>query len=448
MDLGPTADGELLQRALDGEPVVRARHPRARRRAPCRPVGRPGGPRPARRVRLRPAGPAARRRRGRRSRPWSEPLPARRRRHARNGRHRVGAAGRGQAPQVDRRRGRQHPRHRWRTRIRVPLGGARRRALRRQAAPRPRRGPARRLALRRGPDLPRPGTGAHRRGARPVDGGNPSTHDLDTAYDAATDATGRAQTILTEVYRTEQRTEALTELSDFYTRAIPQVDAMRPRVPAGSLPAWQRLRDLLGAGEVATLAGAGGVRRVRRARHARRGRPWPRLTGTAPARQPGGGTVRRGRAAVREPGTVTAPRPPVAPRRAGGFGAGTRRPAAAWRRGHRRGHAARRHGQPPGRRARQLDGGRRRWRGHPARRDGEPAGRRCHVLDHRDRRWRGHPARRDDPAAVGDARRPHAADHRPAHQDPARPRTADPAPVEGARRQRQRKTDLRCMSRL
>ena len=86
-----------------------------------------------------------------------------------------------------------------------------------------------------------------------IDGGSPSTHDLDTAYDAATDATGRAQTILMEVYRTEHRADALTELADFYTRAIPQVDAMRARVPAGSLASWQRLRDLLGAGQVATL---------------------------------------------------------------------------------------------------------------------------------------------------------------------------------------------------
>ncbi|MGO4599005.1 hypothetical protein [Terrabacter sp. 2RAF25] len=86
-----------------------------------------------------------------------------------------------------------------------------------------------------------------------IDRGGPSTHDLDTAYDAASDATRRAQTILVEAYRTEGRTDALTELSDFYTRAIPQVDAMRPRVPTDSLPAWQRLRDLLGAGQVATL---------------------------------------------------------------------------------------------------------------------------------------------------------------------------------------------------
>ncbi|MBC9822297.1 DUF5667 domain-containing protein [Terrabacter sp. MAHUQ-38] len=86
-----------------------------------------------------------------------------------------------------------------------------------------------------------------------LDRGDPSTHDLDTAYDAASDATRRAQTILLDVYTNEKRTEALTELADFYTRAIPQVEAMRPRVPAESLPAWQRLRDLLGAGQLATL---------------------------------------------------------------------------------------------------------------------------------------------------------------------------------------------------
>ncbi|MEW1954593.1 DUF5667 domain-containing protein [Terrabacter sp. NPDC080008] len=86
-----------------------------------------------------------------------------------------------------------------------------------------------------------------------LDQGSPSAHDLDTAYDSATDAVGRAQTILVEVYRTESRPEALSQLADFYARAIPQVDAMRPRVPTGSLPAWQRLRDALGSGDAATL---------------------------------------------------------------------------------------------------------------------------------------------------------------------------------------------------
>ena len=97
MDLGRQADGELLQRALDGEPVVRARHPRARRGAPRRPVRRPGGPRPARRVRLRPAGPAAPDDAAAVA-PVVRPSP--RRRHARNGWHRVGAARRGQAAEV------------------------------------------------------------------------------------------------------------------------------------------------------------------------------------------------------------------------------------------------------------------------------------------------------------------------------------------------------------
>jgi len=142
-----------------------------------------------------------------------------------------------------------------------------------------------------------------------IDGGHPSTHDLDAAYDAATDATSRAQTILMEVYRTEQRTEALTELSDFYARAIPQVDAMRPRVPAASLPAWQRLRNLLGAGDVATLrelaaCGACGER----ATSARQ--TLASLTGTARPGSPGSGTPAPPGALPSQPGGVTLSRPP------------------------------------------------------------------------------------------------------------------------------------------
>src|SRR5689334_18435290 len=45
-----------------------------------------------------------------------------------------------------------------------------------------------------------------------IDRGEPSTHDLDTAYDSAADATRRAQTILLEAYRTDGRADALTEL--------------------------------------------------------------------------------------------------------------------------------------------------------------------------------------------------------------------------------------------
>jgi uncharacterized membrane protein len=72
------------------------------------------------------------------------------------------------------------------------------------------------------------------------------------ALDAASDSFVQADAILREVYRTEQRTEALTELSDFVGRAGPQVDAMDSRVPADARPAYQRLRDLLG-GAGATL---------------------------------------------------------------------------------------------------------------------------------------------------------------------------------------------------
>jgi len=140
-----------------------------------------------------------------------------------------------------------------------------------------------------------------------IDGGSPSTHDLDTAYDAATDATGRAQTILMEVYRTEHRADALSELADFYTRAIPQVDAMRPRVPAGSLASWQRLRDLLGAGQVATLRelAACGVcgDRATQARQA-----LARLPGAVRPSSPVSGTSAPGTAPSR-PGATTTPRP-------------------------------------------------------------------------------------------------------------------------------------------
>lgn len=152
-----------------------------------------------------------------------------------------------------------------------------------------------------------------------LDGGAPSTHDLDTAYDSATDATSRAQTILFEVYRTEGRADALGELSDFYTRAIPQVDAMRPQVPAASLPAWQRLRDLLGAGEVATLRGLADCgtcgSRATAARQLLAGLP-----GGSATSSPGSGTSAPG---TLPPGGSTASGPaPSAPRPTGATGAG------------------------------------------------------------------------------------------------------------------------------
>ncbi len=188
-----------------------------------------------------------------------------------------------------------------------------------------------------------------------IDGGHPSTHDLDTAYDAATDATSRAQTILMEVYRTEQRTEALTELSDFYARAIPQVDAMQPRVPAASLPAWQRLRDLLGAGDVATLrelaaCGACG-KRATAARRALTG-----LTGTSRPGSAGNSNVRPGRPAV-----AARRRQPLAPPAVDTTPARASVPPVTGL------NAARRDRQPAGRRRGQLVGGCRWRRGHRAR---------------------------------------------------------------------------------
>ena len=86
-----------------------------------------------------------------------------------------------------------------------------------------------------------------------LDRGGASADDVNVALDAASDATQQAQRILVDVYRTEQRADALTELADFYTRAIPQVDALRDGVPAASRPSWQHLRDLLGQGRIATL---------------------------------------------------------------------------------------------------------------------------------------------------------------------------------------------------
>ncbi|GAA2741983.1 hypothetical protein GCM10009868_10150 [Terrabacter aerolatus] len=153
-----------------------------------------------------------------------------------------------------------------------------------------------------------------------LDGGAPSAHDLDTAYDSATDAASRAQTILMEVYRTEQRADALTELSDFYTRAIPQVDAMRPRVPAASLPAWQRLRDLLGAGEVATLRGLAGCtscgERATAARQLLAGLPGSSTS------SPGSGTSAPGTLpSTRGGATASSPAPSV-PRPSGATSAG------------------------------------------------------------------------------------------------------------------------------
>lgn len=86
-----------------------------------------------------------------------------------------------------------------------------------------------------------------------IDRGDPAAADLTTALDAAAQSTRSAQTILLDVYRTEQRPEALTELADFFAAARPQVDALRSGIPPDALPAWERLRTLLAAGDLQTL---------------------------------------------------------------------------------------------------------------------------------------------------------------------------------------------------
>lgn len=86
-----------------------------------------------------------------------------------------------------------------------------------------------------------------------LDRGDVVPADLSVAFDGASDSVVAADTILRDVYATEGRPEALTDLADFLTRARPQVDAMDSRVPGASRPAYQRLRQLLRAAEVRAL---------------------------------------------------------------------------------------------------------------------------------------------------------------------------------------------------
>lgn len=78
-----------------------------------------------------------------------------------------------------------------------------------------------------------------------LDRGDAQPAELDTALNAASESFIRGETILLDVYRTEHRAEALTELDDFIVRALPQVDAMDARIPAPARPAYERLRALL-----------------------------------------------------------------------------------------------------------------------------------------------------------------------------------------------------------
>lgn len=86
-----------------------------------------------------------------------------------------------------------------------------------------------------------------------IDRGAPSATDLSAAFDAAAVSTRSGKAILLDVYRSEHRPEALNDLADFMTRARPQVEAMRPGLPAAAVPSWRRLHDLLVKGEIEAL---------------------------------------------------------------------------------------------------------------------------------------------------------------------------------------------------
>jgi hypothetical protein len=86
-----------------------------------------------------------------------------------------------------------------------------------------------------------------------LDRGRADPDDVDVALNAASGSVIAADSILTDVYLTEGRPEAITELADFLTRARPQVDAMDTRIPDPSRPAYERLRTLLAQAEVAAL---------------------------------------------------------------------------------------------------------------------------------------------------------------------------------------------------
>ncbi|MDV3220752.1 hypothetical protein [Intrasporangium sp.] len=86
-----------------------------------------------------------------------------------------------------------------------------------------------------------------------VDRGDPAAADLVVALDGATGSTAAARSILIDVYRTEGRADALTALADFITQARPQVDALRPGLPGEAVPSWERLRALLAESELETL---------------------------------------------------------------------------------------------------------------------------------------------------------------------------------------------------
>ena len=76
--------------------------------------------------------------------------------------------------------------------------------------------------------------------------------DINTALDAATDSVRKGRLALDTSYASTGNPQALLAMRDFTARTLPQLDALRTEVPAGSLPALAALESLLRDTERAT----------------------------------------------------------------------------------------------------------------------------------------------------------------------------------------------------
>ena len=78
-----------------------------------------------------------------------------------------------------------------------------------------------------------------------ADSGAPRVDDVTGAYASATTAVRNAERELALDWRETHADRARLALPDFAATALPLLDSARPSVPEASVPAWQRLRDLL-----------------------------------------------------------------------------------------------------------------------------------------------------------------------------------------------------------
>ncbi len=83
--------------------------------------------------------------------------------------------------------------------------------------------------------------------ARLVNGPTPAGSDVDVALHSAIDDVTQGQALLRQSFEETHNPRSLLAIEDFSARAIPQVDVLGDRVPAGSLPLVSTLRALLGA---------------------------------------------------------------------------------------------------------------------------------------------------------------------------------------------------------